>query len=247
MTNLSTDQKQLLARIEDLYDQAIFQNRNVATPFLDETQLMFIEKRFSNKINMQRVPSYPLARRARIAFLCTDFEENDFVVCLVAKVSKKFVQLTHRDLLGSLMALKIDRNQFGDMFVQDDKIVVYCTKHIASVVIEQCTQIHKTNVHFEVSDQHYEPEQIYERFTINIASFRLDNIVSSLVPCSRQHAQDMITEGLVKVNHEIIEESTKLCHNRDTISITKVGRFEIASDGNLTRKGRFVVEIKKYC
>ena len=42
--------------------------------------------------------------------------------------SKKFAeQLTHRDILGSLMALGIDRNRTGDIAVRENEIYIFCT------------------------------------------------------------------------------------------------------------------------
>lgn len=52
--------------------------------------------------------------------------------------SKKFAeQLTHRDILGSLMALGIDRNRTGDIAVRENEIYIFCTEQIAPYIAEK--------------------------------------------------------------------------------------------------------------
>lgn len=60
--------------------------------------------------------------------------------------SKKFAeQLTHRDILGSLMALGIDRNRTGDIAVRENEIYIFCTEQIAPYIAENFVSARRTD------------------------------------------------------------------------------------------------------
>ena len=63
---------------------------------------------------------YEGAERIRIAFVDSDFNGTVDMVIRALKVNwdPRFRLLTHRDVLGSLMGLGIDRSKFGDVIVQ---------------------------------------------------------------------------------------------------------------------------------
>ena len=238
-------QKQFTARIHDWIDQSVVRCKSVVSPFLDEAQQVQVDRICGKRIETIKDGGYPDAQRVRVVFVYQSQYESE-VVCLTACIQQKFVQLTHRDVLGALMALDLDRSQFGDCFVLEDRIVVYCSASIAKYVSINCTQIHRLPVHFEVSNTTYQPNQQFAILNINIASLRLDNVVGALLGCSRNIASQYIESGQVKVNHEKIEDCKRLCHNDDTISIAKIGRFKILDGLKVTRKNRFVIEVKKY-
>ncbi len=60
------------------------------------------------------------AERIRIAFVDSDFNGTVDMGIRALKVNwdPRFRLLTHRDVLGSLMGLGIDRSKFGDVIVQ---------------------------------------------------------------------------------------------------------------------------------
>ncbi len=234
------------SRLMDLYSQCDRYHEQVNTQFFNEEELAkavkFLGKKYLYKID----GGYPNARRSRIAFLYDEDEYMSDIVCLVSKVNQKFVKITHSDVLGALMSLEIDRNHFGDLFVLNEQIVVYVTKMMAEYVKSGCTQIHHNKVRFEISSDHLYAEQEYSVQSINIASFRLDNVVSALVPCSRKDAVQIIKLKQVSINHEVIEDCSKLCHNGTVISISRCGRFEIIDEGKTSRKDRHIVKVKKF-
>ncbi len=240
------DKNSLFARCLDLNQQAKRKRTQVSSPFLSEVELVRVQELLGKKAQFVIDGGYAQARRCRIAFL---FEEEDFkseVVCLVAKVSSKFVSLTHSDVLGALMGLNIERHQIGDIHILEDAIVVYCTRVMSEFIQAHCTQIHRLKVKFEVSLEERFATQKFETIMINVASLRIDNVVSSLVPCSRKEATMYIKSQKVSINHEVIEDSSKLCHNNDVISISRCGRFQLVDEGKTSRKDRCILEAKKY-
>ncbi len=236
----------LSARLDDLRRQAERSRRQVNSLFLDEAERAQARKILGKHCLYREDGGYPEAERCRIAFL---YEEADFVssvVCLTARINQKFVQLSHRDVLGALMGLNLERNQFGDLFVLEDRIVIFCTETMADVVIMNCRKIHRLNVEFERCTLPFEGKRQREEKTINVASLRLDNVVAALVPCARLKAAEMIRSGRISINHEMIEDCGKMCHNKDTVSISGVGRFLLEDEGRISRKERRIIKAWKY-
>lgn len=242
----NSDKEALKARLFDLKNQSLRTHRQVNSLFLDEGQRNQAKMILPKSCLYREDGGYPEAQRCRIAFL---YDEEDFkssVVCLCAAINQKFVKITHRDVLGSLMALNLERNQFGDLFVLEDRIIVYCTDTMADFIIQNCRSIHRLSIEFYKTEERFEHLQQYEEKVINVASLRLDNVVASLIPCSRSQAASYIKASKVSINHEMIEDCDKLCHNNDTVSISGAGRFILVDEGKTSRKDRRIIKVLKY-
>lgn len=153
--------------------------------------------------------------------------------------------LSHSDVLGALMHAGLERDAIGDIAVDEQTVYVVCLPSVEEFIRTSITKIGNINVHFESSDADGMPALQFERLKINTASMRADCIVSALAHCSRTMAKDMISQGFVKLNDEILETVKTLCNN-DNISIRRVGKFRIGELDGVSRKGRFIVNIDKY-
>lgn len=80
--------------------------------------------------------------------------------------------------------------------------------------------------------------------TVIIASERLDAIVAGLTHLSRQKAKEMILQGLVQVNHIVLEAPDKMCDNNVTISIRGKGRFRYLGVIKKTKSDRLLAEFE---
>lgn len=233
-----------VARVQDWIDQSERYHKPIITPFLNETECALVEKICGKQTPYRMDGGYPNATLKRVVF----FSEDDFslVVCLCATFNTKFETIGHRDVLGALMNIGIERNQLGDLWVNDNMIVCYTSQKQADYIIQNCTKIKRSNIEFKVSDRHYEQIVKKERFTTTISSERLDNVVSAMIQKSRSIAQEYIVSQKVRVNHETLEETSKLCNNGDTISIRGVGKFIYLGKLKTTRKDRILIEFEKY-
>ena len=68
--------------------------------------------------------------------------------------------------------------------------------------------------------------------------------LSAMIQKPRGIAQDLIRDGSVKVNHEILEDSSKLCNNEDTISIRGFGKYIYRGVIKTTKKDRYLIEFE---
>lgn len=171
--------------------------------------------------------------------------DERFVVVLKSAYDSRMKVLSHSDVLGALMHSGLERDAIGDIAVDENNIYVVCLPYLKDYIIQTITQIGKTPVEFKSAGVEGMPEAKFEELKINTASMRSDCIVSALAHCSRTGAKDMICQGYVKVNDEILESVKTLCNN-DTISVRRVGKFKIGELDGVSRKGRLIVHIYKY-
>ena len=110
---------------------------------------------------------YEGAERIRIAFVDSDFNGTVDMGIRALKVNwdPRFRLLTHRDVLGSLMGLGIDRSKFGDVIVQQGGAQIMVDESVADFVIQNFTKIAMVSVSveaIELSDIAPKEEKIKE-------------------------------------------------------------------------------------
>lgn len=236
------DYSSLAAHLEDLKEKCDKWHRPVSSYFLNEEEQAAMSRIFPPSSLIRYDGGYEGARRKKVIFLYD--EEDDFsdIVCIRAAIDQRFRKIGHRDILGALMALSIDRHSLGDHFVQDDAIYIYTTESMARFLCDNLTGINQLNVSFEIIDEHPVQQFKQKRITVVAASERVDAIVAALAHCSRSNAKEMIRQGLVQLNHVTLEEPDELCNNNVTISIRGIGRFTYTGIARPTKSGRIAAE-----
>src|SRR5690625_301451 len=74
--------------------------------------------------------------------------KEDFAINLLeASFDKKFNRLKHRDILGAILSLGIDRKKIGDIVVDADKFQIIVTDELASYIMMNLTKIKHARVH----------------------------------------------------------------------------------------------------
>ncbi len=240
--NDSSDYAALAAHLEDLKIKSETWHRPAASAFLNEEEQAAMRRLFPESPLIRYDGGYPGARKKKVIFLYQ--EEDDFsdIVCLKAKVDQRFRSIGHRDILGALMHLQIERSSFGDFWISDGYIWLYTSDKMSRFLIDNLIRIGQLSVSFEETDER--PVQVFQtrRFTCVIASERIDAVVAGLCHCSRSEAKEKIRQGLVQVNHVTLEEPDELCNNNVTISIRGTGRFTYLGTLRKTRGDRIAAE-----
>lgn len=167
------------------------------------------------------------------------------VVCLVSSVDERFGKLAHPDVLGALMNIGLEREQFGDIVIEDSKVYVFAKAAIADYVCQMVTKIRKVPVSFAVSELRPLSGNAREELTVSAASERADAITAALGHMSRAKAIESIRAGFVKVNDEVLSDSRILKEN-DIISIRRCGRFLYKGIASTSRKGKLRLLFDKY-
>ena len=194
---------------------------------------------------------YEHAERQMVAFIPDALSyvwEYPIALVRVLPSSPKFAEtLTHRDVLGAIMNLGIKRETLGDILMQESGIIVICLSSISGYLMENCRVIRHTMVdctEIQAAGFSYQPNLV-EKDGI-AASMRLDTIVADLGKMSRSVAQKQIAAGNVFVNARKILQSDYNCQDGDILSIRHLGKFQIETTGQVTKKGRIKYKYKVY-
>ena len=240
------DFSSLASHLKDLQENSEKWHRTLASAFMNEEETAAMMKLFPPSAYVKYDGGYPDARKKKVIFLFD--EEDDFsdIVCLRARADQRFRKIGHRDILGALMHLQIDRSSFGDFWLAAGYIYVYTSEGMKDFLIMNLTRINQLSVSFEEIDEH--PVQVFQtkKITCVAAGNRADALVAALTHQSRAKAKEMIKAGMVQVNHVMLEEPDKLCDNNVTISIRGTGRFVFLGILHETRSGRVAAEFLQY-
>jgi RNA-binding protein YlmH len=186
--------------------------------------------------------------RALIAPEYHIIEHEDFQISIFEiEYPKKFVSLEHPQVLGSLMSLGLKREKFGDILIEKDRIQFVVTKEIHSYIQLQLTSIGRAKISLKdvpLSEAIRIQNHWIEEAT-TVSSMRLDAVISAIYNISRQKSQQLIEQGLVKVNYVIIEKISFECAEYDLISVRGYGRSKVTSIDGKTKKDKWRIIIGK--
>lgn len=249
---MEKDEVLLAKRFMDLSRQAQQKNIVLFSDFLNLNELNIFRQQGSELYSdFQLSGGYELSERQMIAFLpdalCYDW--NFPISCLkITPVNVKFAEkLNHRDVLGSLMNLGIERSMLGDILVDETLIYVFCHTKISEYLMEALTRIRHTTVLVALAaaeEVKIEPQK--ESGEGIISSNRLDSVIACICKVSRSQASQWIRSGRVFINNKEILQTTYECKPLELISVRSFGRFRFLGDNGETRKGRLKIQFEKY-
>lgn len=168
-------------------------------------------------------------------------EELESAVCAVRIKGSGFRVLSHRDFLGSILGLGLERGALGDVAVQDaHSAVVFCSQRIAQFLAESLERVGNDAVRVSayVPDESFTDGKKYRAVSDTVSSARLDCVVAALCNLSREAAQSAVRTGLVEVDFETADRTDLILTPPATVSVRGHGRFILRSFDGETRKGR---------
>ena len=168
----------------------------------------------------------------------------------VLRVKKPAIsrELSHRDYLGSMLGLGIDRSVTGDILVRDDGADIIIVPDIADFLLEEYVQVGRTHVSREVHplSELILPEIRTQVIKDTIPSARLDSIVASAFKLSRSKASEAIRGGIVSVDHiECLKPDARV-EEGAILVLRGRGKAVLKEIGGESKKGRIWVIIEKY-
>lgn len=243
-------QKRLLELAERSYNNNIY----TFTPFLGlpEQQVFYGVQRETAYAGYGMEGGSPLCERRMIRFGSPEilgYEEAYPIQCLkIEPLTPKFAEhLTHRDFLGAIMNLGIERSTVGDIFVEDKEAVVFCQDSIAKYLTENLEQIRRTRVKCFVSET---PEQlcmpVTEQVSLSVASVRIDTVIAKLYNIARSQSVELLKGGRVYINGRVTENSSYVLRDGDVVTVRGFGRFVYAGGQGETRKGKVRIVVDVY-
>lgn len=192
---------------------------------------------------------YEGAERQIMAFTpeLVDYQLEYPLVAVEVSGNFNFATVTHRDYLGSLLALGIKREMVGDLLVGTAGCQLVLQQTIASYVIANWQAVGRVGVRvaeIPVADlTPPEPEIVWRQATV--ASLRLDAIAAVAYGISRTQAAAQIRGGKLKHNFTVETRCEKTVEAGDTLSLAGQGRAQLREIGGQSRKGRWHVQIAR--
>jgi len=202
-----------------------------------------------NDVSIVSFGGHAMAERSIIGFFygekCNQFPITAILINYSSKFSKK---LSHRDFLGSIIGLGIDRSLIGDILVSNGEAIVYALDEISEYV---CTNIEKvSNTRVTASKIEFEKIQespvLKEEQRIIVASLRIDVILSSVFNMSRSQISKLISSEKVLLNWSVVTNASKPISEKDILTLRGFGRVEIFEIIGKTKKDRFIMNIYKF-
>lgn len=238
-------------KVINLYEKMMFSYERNIPVFGNDFYPPSIWKFFENEINIKglKIESFGAFKESerRMISFNNIYNTNFPIRILEIKNSSKFTKITHRDYLGSILSLGIERDKIGDLIVKDDICYVAVYEEIADYIIMNLKSIGKTPC--KITEVFEGIEKIAHEFkeeTILISSIRMDSIIAKLTNKSRGVAQKMIEEGLVLINYNINRDKSFEVKKDDRITIRKYGKYIIGDCTGRSKSGKYKINIKKY-
>ena len=252
----SKDVIQLRNRIKDLADKSFRQNTYTFTGFLGLSEQDIFWKLEAAK-ELGHI-SYGLwggcegAERKMVRFGSEEefgYEEEYPIVCVHVKplLAKFADKLTHRDFLGALMNLGIERSTVGDIRVADKEAYLFCVSSIAEYICDTLEKVKHTNVKCRVVASIEEiPVEEPESMEVLLPSLRLDACLAKVYNESRSTILDMFRAGKVFVNGRLCENNSKTLKEGEVINLRGYGKFIFDGVQYETKKGKLSAGIRIY-
>ena len=241
------DIKLLPARIDDLKQLCDKSNFPKFIGFLTADELAICLNQFKCGDRYIYFGGYDGAERVILGVLPDWCDEPDFPIKAITFTYRACDKLTHRDFLGALMALGVNRETIGDILVGEGRTVAFVLDDISKFVFNGISKI--GNVGVTLTEGFCEPlpqGSKKQTFAVTVASTRLDCVVAAICGISRKEANEKIVDGYVSVNLATAAKTTVNIKANDKITVRKKGKFEIVACNEHSKKGRIILKYDKY-
>ncbi|MBR0443086.1 MAG: hypothetical protein IIX15_01975 [Clostridia bacterium] len=255
------DMKLLCARVDELCDRAV-RGRFVHTDFLTPRQGKHAMEQLRRRGEAHRARlhgGYASAERCCLLLFpdyvmdaYTDGAEPPITAELLAMAGEDdpiaaisvrgsgYRTLCHRDYLGSLLSLGLEREVLGDIALEGNDATVLCMARMLSFLLENAHRIGGDSVRVSqtILPPDFDGGRKFAPLQDTVASARLDCVVAALCNLSREAAQTAVRDGLVELDYECELRPDRTLEPPCIISVRGMGKFILRELGTLTKKGR---------
>lgn len=175
---------------------------------------------------------------------------EDFpIACIMCRPkSMKFAdKLCHRDFLGALMNLGIERSTLGDIVVRDNVGYIFAKTDVCEFIITELTKVKRTDVVCSPTE-HIPEGGLYktERRRIQAVGERIDAVIAKVFSISRDDSLSYFKRKLVFVDGRQMENNSYIPKRGERVSVRGLGRFIYLGYETLSKKGKLNIEVDVY-
>ncbi|MBR2750067.1 MAG: hypothetical protein IKD90_02905 [Clostridiales bacterium] len=175
---------------------------------------------------------------------------EDFPICILCvkpKQAKYADSLTHRDFLGAILNLGIERDMLGDILVHENSAYFFVIDKVSDVIRSDLDRVKHTAVSCSVVAS--VPEDCLPKLSeehITVFSPRLDAILAKVYHLSREDAKTMFDDEKVTLNGRLCRNPETLLKENTTVSVRGYGKMEYHGEEYTTKKGKTGLTIWRY-
>ena len=252
----SGEERVLLARVLDRLETARQRNIPAHTGFLSPQQRAAVEGLLQAAGNPRHLftGGFDGAERCICAFLPDWMEEEDFLadpegpICALRCTFPADSGLSHRDFLGAILGLGLDREKIGDLLVDRESCQILLLRELEEFLLLHLDQAGRVRLKLAPCplDQLNPPAPQVKEIRDTVSSLRLDAVAASGFSLSRGRAADFISAGKVQLNHRECLKPDRAVAQGDVISCRGLGKCVLTLVGGPSKKGRILIVLVRY-
>lgn len=252
---LSKEDKILFSKI---FDQMNFCCKNCKQtytdflPIIKASEFLSLIKNNYIEQKLETFGGYDSSERIVIGFSpdYMEFKKENFPISIIeiTYIEKYSKELKHRDFLGSMLGLGVDRSKIGDIIVENNKAICFVLNEIVNYININLDKVGSTKVKtdiFNINDYNI-PKSKYEEKRIIVSSLRIDTILSSAFNIARGKISNFIKSNKAFVNFQIENNVSRNVKENDIITLRGLGRIKIIEIIGRTKKDNIILNITKY-
>ena len=227
----------MLRHVLDLPEICLRNYRATASDFLDPYELSLVT---SLTVHFPAVETFVLPEgeweRKIVIFTPYDVEE-EFLSAFHLEGSEP---MDHRQVLGSILGLGIERSKIGDIVSLGEEAYVFVKKEIANFLAINLRKIGSMPIRIrEIAPAEVpEAKEAWIEAAAVVSSMRLDSVVRAVTHKSRDEVKGLIAKGLIKINFKRSEKAHEMISGGDLLSVRGFGRIKIFEPLYTTKKGK---------
>ena len=246
-------EKMFLSHIDDLA-LAVAKRGFSTSKFLTSAQLEMIKLRYQNRkdVFFAHFGGFENAERQIAVFsneeYCEENRKHTLPITALKLTYRVQDTISHRDVLGAVLALGIERDTIGDIIIQSGQVYLVCLSVVAEYISDNLQSVGRVGITISEVQTESLPkrEEKYEIIQGTVSSMRLDGVVAFAFHLSREKAQQHIATGLVQLCHVQCTQPAKTVEEGSIISVRGHGRVRLIELGQLSKKGRQRITVGRY-
>ncbi len=238
--------RQLFSKIDDGIELCCIRQKPYFIFFMSERK-QYIAQQYLKSVGFDNYTffgGYENSERKMLGLFFNDKDIKCFPIYAIEFSFRNCDKLNHRDFLGALMSLGLERDTIGDILIEDGRCIVFVREELKDYITSQVFKIGNVGVKVNIADLSKLPQgrgMIENNYVVS--SLRLDNIVAAVCKISREKTRSMILSGNVCVNYSEVKNVSFNLKPDDIFTIRGKGKFILSGILGNTGKGRLRISV----
>jgi len=235
-------------RILELNGRAQNRGYYTYTEFLNPTAILEVKQTFKEE-GVTCFGGAEWCERQIVRFGDFGYEEEfPLAVLKIAPVGEKFCStVTHRDFLGAILNLGIERDRVGDIFT-DGKVGYVCLhESVVELILAELCSVGRNKVRCEIKGtvpEEFRPKT--EKLRVSVASLRIDAVICRAFNLPREDGAKLCKEGRVFVDGRLVESASYVPKEGETVAVKGYGKLRFCGINGTSSRGRTFLDVEKY-